>query len=160
MQDRSPRLILSPRRLPEPARLGREHRKGVTPVVMACVRPGRAVERRDRPVVAWRPILAPPLGAPRSVVSFHHRARSPAVVLPRRAPGSRAGPGSPRSILAPALQCSRRAALARVRTQRGKDQAIGEDSWRSLRELVGAVLAELRPAPDRKGPREEGRYIS
>ena len=159
MQDRSPRLILSPRRLPEPARLGHERGKGgVTPVVTACVRPGRAVERRDRPVVAWRPLLAPPLRSPRSVVSFPHRARSLAVVLPRHAHRSRGGPTSPRSILAPALQRSRRAALAPA--QRGNDEAICEDSWRSLRELVGAVLAELRPAPDRKGLHKEGRYIS
>jgi hypothetical protein len=161
VQDRSPRLILSPRRLPEPARLEFERGKGgVTPVVTACVRPGRAVERRDRPVVVWRPILAPSLGGPRSVVSFPHCARNLAVVLPRRAPCRWGGPASPRSILAPALQCSSRAAVTRVLTRRGKDEAIGEDSWRSLRELVGAVLGELRPAPDRKALREEGRYIS
>jgi hypothetical protein len=138
-------------------RLELERGRGDVTLVTACVRP-RSLERGDRPVVAWRPSLIPPLRGPRSVVVFPHRARSLAVVLPRRAACRRGAPALPRSILAPALQFSRRVALARALTQRGEDEAIGEGSWRSLRELVGAVLAELRPAPDRKGLREEGRY--
>jgi hypothetical protein len=157
VQDRSPRFIISPRRLPEPARLELECGKGGVAAVTACVRPGRSVERGDRPVAALRPILGPPPRGPRSLVSFPNRANGRAVVLSRRV-GCRRGPkpASPRSILVAALQSSRRAALTRALWQGGKAEAVGEGSWRSLRELVGAVLAELRPALDRKGLREKG----
>ena len=163
MQERSPRLTISPRRLPEPARLGfgRGKSGGTTPAVAGCVRPCRPSERRDRAVVAWRPDFAAKLHLPRSIVSFPNRALSLPVVLPRRAGWGRgAGPASPRSILAATLsQASRRAALPPLLAQRCEGEAMrSENSWRSLRELVGAVLAELRPALDRQGPRQEDRY--
>jgi hypothetical protein len=156
VQERSPRLTISPRRLPEPARLELERAKsGATPAVAGCVRPCRPSERRDRAVVAWRPVFAALSSVPRSIVSFPNRARS-LLVLPRRTGWGRgAGPASPRSILAATLsQASRRAAFAPLLAQPGGGEAMrGEDSWRSLRELVGAVLAEVRPALDREGPR-------
>jgi hypothetical protein len=162
VQERSPRLTISSRRLPEPAWLGLGRGKsGATPAVAGCVRPCRPSERRDRAVVAWRPVFAAQSRVPRSVVSFPNRARSLPVVLPRRTGwGHGAGPASPRSILAATLsRASRRAALPPLLAQRGEGEAMrSEDSWRSLRELVGAVLAELRPALDREGPRQEGRY--
>jgi hypothetical protein len=159
VQDRSPRLTVSPRRLPEPVRLGLERGKGgATPAVAACVRPRRPSERCDQPAVAWRPIFAALSSVPRAIVSFPNRARGLPVVLPHRTGWGRGlGPASPRSILAATLlPASRQVALAPALAQRGRVQS--EDSWRSLRELVGAVLAELRPAPDRQGPRQEGRY--
>ena len=162
MQERSPRLTISPRRQPEPVRLGlRRGKCGTTPAVAECVRPGRPRERRDRPVVAGRPVFAVLSTAPRSIVSFPNRARSLPVVLPRLTGWGRgAGPASPRSILAESLlRASRRSPFAPLVAQPGEGEAMrSEDSWRSLRELVGAVLAELRPALDRQGPRQEDRY--
>ena len=162
MQERSPRLTLNPRRLPEPARLGlRRGKGGTTPAVAECVRPGRPSERRDRAVVAWRPVFAVLSSDPRSIVSFPNRARSLPVVLARRTGWGRgAASASPRSILAASLlRASRPSPFAPLAAQRGKGEAMrSEDSWRSLRELVGAVLAELRPALDRQGPRQEDRY--